>query len=203
MLIVTHVDHPSHESLAYLLEGLLGALERSRVERHVAACERCSTDLLHMVTPDGAPGRNRARSAPSGVLARARSLLLNRSSRRERIQHLIGTLRFDSARMKPAFGMRATASNGPRQLVFDAGVFEIELRATQVSTGWGVSGQVLGPTDATSGHVQIVGTKTIARARLSEFLEFNLTPVPAGTYLLEVQVGTDTHLAVNSLELGP
>ena len=203
MLIVTHSEHPSYESLAYLLEGLLGALERSRVERHVAACAQCSADLVHMVAADGVGG-DPSPSEPAGMLARARSLLGGRSTRqaRSRIQQLFGTLRFDSARMKPEFGTRANAKSGPRQLVFDAGSFEIELRAMQVGQAWSVSGQVLGPTDATSGHVRMVGPRTMVRSRLSELLEFNLTPVPAGTYKLEVQVGNDANLAINSLELG-
>jgi hypothetical protein len=170
-----------------MAEGLLGALERSRLEQHVAQCARCSSDLERLTATitrmrfgDGPP------PTASGGLER-----------------LIGVLRFDSATMLPAFGLRGVADSLTRRLLFEAGPFQLELQTTPAKAGWTIQGQLLGPTDATSGEVRLLNRKVSARCRLTELLEFNLPVVPRGTYRLELQVGAATEVCVDPLELGP
>ena len=90
-----------------------------------------------------------------------------------------------------------------RQLLFEAGPFELELHTAAARAGWSVSGQLLGPTDASSGEVRLIGARASARSALTEMLEFNLPVVPAARYRLELRVGDTTQVEVESLELGP
>jgi hypothetical protein len=105
--------------------------------------------------------------------------------------------------MSPAFGMRGGIDTTSRQLLFEAGPFEIELQTQTERSGWTVKGQVLGPTEATSGVVQLIGARGSARSLLSGLLEFSLPPVPAGMYRMELRLAQDSVIRIDSLELGP
>jgi anti-sigma factor RsiW len=199
--------HPSYERLVNLAQGLLGALERSRVEQHVAQCPRCLADLARLAEPRSTPTNTSNAQTDRNVLARARQALHPRSRKRHGraagVEQFSGALRFDSATMTSAFGIRGSADGSQRQLLFEAGPFEIELRTTPAREGWRISGQVLGPTEATFGEVRLVGTRANARSIMTELLEFNLPVVPAGTYGLELDVGTGATVRIESLELRP
>jgi len=136
-----------------------------------------------------------------GVLTRARRLLSRRSVGATSAQfHAV--LRFDSATMTPAYGMRGSPDATIRQLVFEAGPFEIELLTRAERGRWVVSGQVLGPTEATAGEVRLVGQHARARSSLSGLLEFSFGRVPAGQYRLDVQLVPGALLQVEALRLG-
>jgi anti-sigma factor RsiW len=197
--------HPSYERLVNLAQGLLGAFERSWVEQHVAQCAGCLAELAQLSESGSSPTAASEPPAERNVLARARWALQQRprmhSGRASKLQQFAGALRFDSATMNSAFGIRGSADASQRQLLFEAGPFEIELRTTAAHKGWRISGQVLGPTDATFGEVRLVGAHANARSIMTELLEFNLPVVPAGTYGLELDVGTGATVRIESLEL--
>jgi hypothetical protein len=98
--------------------------------------------------------------------------------------------------------MRGGTASSDRQLVFEAGPFEVELHTRQERAGWSISGQVLGPTDATSGEVRLIGPRTSTRSALSALLEFRLPFAPNGTYRLELRLDGDAVLRIDSLVLG-
>jgi anti-sigma factor RsiW len=201
-----HPGHPSIERLADLAEGLLGALGRSRLEQHVARCARCSADLERLITAttDRLPSHD-AQAMPDSVVARVRRLFMRGSHVRPEpppVERLTGSLRFDSATMSGAFGVRGAGEAAQRQLVFAAGPFELELDASAVRTGWQIRGQLLGPTDATSGEVRLTGPNGSARSQLTEMLEFNLPALPAGNYRLELEFGSNRRVEIECLELG-
>jgi anti-sigma factor RsiW len=202
-----HPGHPSVERLADLAEGLLGALARSRLEQHVARCARCSAELdrLTSATGDCLPPHD-VQAMPDSVVARVRRIFRRGSSHAppepRPVERLTGMLRFDSATMPPAFGVRGSGETTQRQLVFAAGPFELELETSPARTGWQIRGQLLGPTDATSGEIRLVGPNGSARSQLTEMLEFNLPALPAGSYRLELQFGSNSRVEIESLELG-
>jgi anti-sigma factor RsiW len=200
---VTQTTHPSSERLANLARGLLGALERSRLERHISECARCSAELVQLTTPAGETA-SAGRVDDDGMLTRARRLLARGPASQPipPITRLSGSLRFDSATMPPAFGMRGGLDDTTRQLLFEAGPFEVELHTQAARSGWNVKGQVLGPTEATSGEVRLIGARSSARSMLSELLEFSLPLVPAGTYRLELRLAHDALIQIDKLDLG-
>ena len=201
---MTGAAHPTHERLASLAEGLIGALERSRLERHVSECAQCSAELNRLTVPCNEL-TSKQRTSDPGVLERAKRLLAyaSRSPAMHALKRIVGVLRFDSASMTPAFGMRGSEESGIRQLLFEAGPFEIEVHTRSSRTGWDISGQVLGPTAATSGEVRLIGSHASARSSLSELLEFKLPRVPAGRYRLELHLASDALLQLDALEFGP
>ena len=200
---MTPATHPSPERLANLARGLLGALERSRVERHVSECARCSAELGQL-TAQTSETASAGRLDDDGVLTRARRLLARGSTSQSTppITRFTGSLRFDIATMPSTFGMRGSLDATSRQLLFEAGPFEIELHTRAAPSGWNVKGQVLGPTEATSGEVRLIRARTTLRSRLSELLEFTLPVVPAGRYRLELRLAHDALIQIDALELG-
>jgi anti-sigma factor RsiW len=182
--------------LAHLAEGLLGALQRSRLERHLSQCFCCSAELDRVRGTASITKPKRA-----GPFERARSVFRQRTESAT-LRRFTSALRFDSATMPPAFGMRGGTASSDRQLVFESGPFEIELHTRQERAGWSVSGQVLGPTEATSGEVRLIGPRTNSRSALSDLLEFRLPLAPQGTYRLELRLDGDALLRIDCLELG-
>jgi hypothetical protein len=178
--------HPPIQRLADMAAGLLGALERSRLEQHVAQCARCSADLERLTATISCMryGEEPSPTSTGGL------------------EQLIGVLRFDSATMPPAYGLRGAADSETRRLLFEAGPYQLEVQTTPAKAGWTIQGQLLGPTDATSGEARLLNPKVNARCGLTELLEFNLPVVPTGTYRLELQLGDATQVYVDSLELG-
>jgi hypothetical protein len=118
------------------------------------------------------------------------------------LERLVGSLRFDSAARRAVSGARQRDERTTRQLVFEAGLFELELQTRAAHAGWSVSGLLLGPTAATSGEVRLIGSLASAQSVLGETLEFSLPVVPPGRYRLELLVDETTQVEVESLELG-
>jgi hypothetical protein len=105
---------------------------------------------------------------------------------------------------RPASRLRFDSDDAlTRQLIYEAGPFDLELHIAVARGGWGVSGHVIGQTDAISGEVRLIGPRASVRSALTEMLEFTLRQVPPGCYRLEVLVGDTTQVEVDSLKLGP
>jgi hypothetical protein len=96
---------------------------------------------------------------------------------------LAAILRFDSARHRPAFGVRASSSV-ERQLLYTAGPFEIDLRVVADGERWVLRGQLLSDQQGDSGHVELVGQGAALRVALSQACEFAFPPARAGRYSL-------------------
>jgi hypothetical protein len=203
---MSDTPHPSHEHLANMAAGIVGALERSQLERHVATCGLCAANLRVLIDPSDAHVDGSSMPIDgAGVLRRARRLLSRRGpgpSAPATPTQFRAVLRFDSATMPPAYGMRGTPGESIRQFVFEAGPFEIELHTRPDRAGWVVSGQVLGPTEATAGEVRLFGQHQAARSSLSRLLEFTFPRVAPGQYRLELQLVPGALLQVESLQLG-
>ena len=96
---------------------------------------------------------------------------------------LLGALRFDSFQAPLAFGVRSGAA--PRHLLYEAGPYTIDVRLA----GRTVAGQVLGP--CTGGEVALDGPAGQAETVLSDTCEFELGPLPGGTYHLSLLLADD------------
>jgi hypothetical protein len=140
---------------------------------------------------------------PEMVAAGARQLFRPggraRSEQTSVIEHLPAHLRFDSASMQRALGMHGGTT---RQLLVEAGPFELDLRSVASKAGWSLSGQLLGPTPATAGEARLTGVSASARSELTDMLEFSVPPLPAGRYHLQLLVGGATQIDMDSLILG-
>jgi anti-sigma factor RsiW len=201
------ISHPPFDRLADLAEGLLGAADRTAVERHVSTCSRCADDVAWLIHTIGLMRSDDTESAPEHVINRAVRLFNTHTTSEPRsagiMERLVAIMRFDSAHAVPAFGLRVGTDESSRQLLFDAQPYELELRMRPMAGGWSVAGQLLGPAETVDyGEVELVGDETRVQTRLSDLLEFNLPAVPSGTYRLELRFDDERAIEIPALELG-
>jgi hypothetical protein len=115
------------------------------------------------------------------------------------LQRIVAALQFDSLQLAPAMGLRSGAAT-PRQLLFSAGDYDLDLRLTPHQDAWLLSGQILGE-EIAAGQVVLQGATAGVQAPLLAPGEFVLPPVPKGDYTLVVQM-TDYEIAVDALQVG-
>jgi len=186
-------SHLSLETLTDLAEGRLPATDQARAQAHLADCARCAEELadlqqiIHIMRTDDSV------DAPANVIARAQRLFrphLQPETPSLR-QRLVAALAFDNTRQPLALGVRSGQPT-PRQLLFAAGEYEVEVRMNPVGDVWQITGQVLGP--STNGYIELRGPRA-KNSFLNALGEFMLAPVPAGEYALLI------HLARADIEI--
>src|SRR5918999_6299383 len=180
------LHHIPVSQLADYIEGSLPLTKRVDLETHLAICSRCSDDLAQLERLIGLLRTDTSEDAPSSVIDRAVRLFRSRaepespsSGFRNRI---LAVLHFDSIGLSPAFGVRSGKPSA-RQLLFHAGVDEIDLRIEPAGQAWLLSGQVLGESGA-GGIAVLQGEEGTSKAALNELSEFTLPPVQKGIYKL-------------------
>jgi anti-sigma factor RsiW len=167
--------------------------ERRRIERHLALCPRCAADASWARRIGGLIRRGNLETPPAEATARARALF--RAWRTPPARQINAQLRYDSAVSGRVAGLR-TGQARDRQLIYNAGAFDLDMRITALDGGWQVAGQVLGPD--TAGFVEVSGAGGSARVALSELCEFTLPPLADGSYTLTLRLG---ELEVGAVEL--
>jgi anti-sigma factor RsiW len=168
--------------------------------QHLSTCTECATELHSvrrlvdlMRTDDG-------EDAPEHVLNRAVRIFSQRRQDRPAagiLRRIVATIRLDTARQQPAFGMRGPRPAG-RHLVFNAGPNDLQVRVERSEIGWVVSGQVFGP--CSGGQVLATGETARVEASLNELCEFSLPTLPDDDYRLLVRL-SDVEIEVPRLQL--
>lgn len=186
--------------LVDLVEGRLAPEERERVQAHVSHCQQCAAEAAWLERVIGLMRTDVSEDAPAGVIARVRRLFADRrapepSGLRQRI---LAALRFDSAQLPLAYGLRAGQA-AERQLLFNAGAIDLDVRLVQADEAWKVRGQVLGP--EAEGEVELVGAGGTVRAALTEPGEFAFPPMPPGRYTLTLRF-SNLEVEVADLNIG-
>jgi len=181
--------HIPFERLVDLAEGHL-APENSRDARaHLAACAACAGQLAEVERLTGLMRADTSEDAPRDVLAGAIGLFRTRPARAGVLRRVVAALGFDSGAPGLAFGVRSGQAAASRQLIFNAGDVDVDLRIAPGAEGWAVSGQVLG--ECGGGWAELGGggeQAAAARAELNELCEFALPVVPAGSYTLRLRL---------------
>lgn len=192
--------HLPFDRLVDIAEGWLSAEEQTAARAHLAACPRCAGELAHLERLLGLMHADDSVDAPPQVIARAIRLFAPRAATRAPSpwERVLATLRFDSAQLVLAPGVRS-ATTAPRQLLFSAGAHELDLRIVPTGERWTVQGQVLGPDEG--GQVTLHGAAGVVEGAVSEVGEFRLPPVPSGSYVLRLRL-TGGDVEFPTLELG-
>lgn len=99
-------------------------------------------------------------------------------------RRITAALRFDSLRMPIAMGTRSQPTR-ERQLIFEAGLYDVDVRIEPDGVLWALSGALLG-SDA-GGQVELKGPATV-QTELNSLGEFSLPPMPSGTYSLTLRL---------------
>lgn len=199
-------QHIPFERLADLLESRLAGDELAEAQRHLTACERCAREAAQLGRVLALMRADDSVDAPRDVLSETIRLFgASRADGREPglVSRILATLSFDSNALRPAFGVRSGQTAPARQLLFNAGDFDVDLRLARGDAGWSVTGQILGPC-AGGGRVEVAradaAEEILAGADLNEPCEFTLPPLEAGSYLLRLRVG-EVEVQVPGLEL--
>jgi len=195
--------HPSHIPFSRLVDWVeeqLTTEERNQLQQHFDVCSHCRTEvvrLAHMLTLIRS---DTALDPPPAVSARALRIFRPHSAPEapSLLQRIVAALQFDSAQLSPALSLRAVAT--PRQLLYSAGAYDLDLRLTPKQDAWLLSGQVLGD-DVNTGQVVLQGATDTVQTLLSPLGEFVLPPIPAGDYTLVVNLAT-YEIAVEPLQVG-
>ncbi len=189
--------HIPFAMLADMAEGRLPAEAQTGLHAHLATCPRCAADLAWLERAITSMRSDDSADAPPEMIARAVRLLRMPASPglRERV---LAVLRFDSLQLPRAIGVRA-GSPTERQLLFNAGAHDFDVRLSPVGEAWRISGQVLGP-EAT-GQVELQGGAGDVQAVLDHLGMFILPVVPGGSYTLTVHL-PQAEVEIPGLEVG-
>jgi hypothetical protein len=199
---VTPAGH--HLSAAVLLDyarGLLASSGAHAAEAHLAQCARCATEAAATRRIFDLARMDKLEDAPAHVLNRAIRLFhqgQRRAPRPSALERLISVLHFDSAQAPLAPGVRSGAAV-PRQMVYAAGEYTVEIRILTRGSMFRLAGQVLGPCNG--GRVMVTGPLGDTDAELSEMCEFEMGPLPNGTYQMTVRLA-EVEIDVPDVELG-
>ena len=193
---------PFHRLVDYAESRLLPN-EKISLEIHLEACSRChghALELRHLIELMRA---DTGQNAPVAVIQRANQIFRLRaiapvaaSGRQPRI---LAVLQFDSLGMAPSFGMRS-GKPGSRQILYQAGENEIDLRIEPSDQAWILSGQVFGEAVANDKAI-LQGEMLTTWTALNPWKEFVLPPVQNGMYTLLLQL-THLDVEIENLRLG-
>ena len=193
--------HITFERLVDLAEGRLAPEDSRDTRGHLAACASCAGRLAEVERLTTLMRADTSEDAPRAVLAAAVGLFHARPARAGLLSRVVAALSFDSGAPALAFGVRSGKDSAPRQLIFNAGDVDIDLRLAPGAEGWAVSGQVLG--ECGGGWAELGGGEeqaAAARAELNELCEFALPAVPAGSYTLRLRLA-DLMVEIPDLDL--
>ena len=195
---------PSHipfDRLVDWVEARLSAEERDQLQRHLTSCAHCRQELTQIERLFGLLQSDTTVDPPAAVINRAVRIFRPRQAEvtPPLLQRIVAALQFDSLQLAPSMGLRSGAGT-PRQLLFSAGDYDLDLRLTPHQDAWLLSGQILGE-EIAAGQVVLQGAKVGVQAPLLAPGEFVLPPVPKGDYTLVVQM-TGYEIAVDALQVG-
>lgn len=187
----------SFEQIAALVDGQLSPEEQAVLRARIMASPQAAT-LAWLERVVGLMRADNGFDPPPTVRVRAANLI-SRSARLPATRtRIAGALRFDSRTQPLAFGIRSGIT-AVRQLLFNAGERDIDLRVTPSGERFVVAGQVLGPEEP--GMVALRGEATTAEAQLNALAEFVLPPVPAGKYILVLALES-AEVVIDDLDVG-
>jgi hypothetical protein len=175
--------HLSYEVIADLVEGRLSADANGRATNHLAGCSDCTKRVSELGNVIGLMRSDKMEDAPSHILQRAFNIMPRKvvAETPSLIQKVVAALSFDSATFAPAYGVRSGTTSQSRQMIFNAGEHDIDLRITSHGNEWIIAGQILGRAE---GYVELKGMNVSLKAELNELCEFRLPPVKEGNYKL-------------------
>ncbi|MFZ4661801.1 MAG: anti-sigma factor family protein [Caldilineaceae bacterium] len=197
---------PSHipfDRLVDWVEARLSAEERDQLQRHLTSCAHCRQELTQIERLFGLLQSDTTVDPPAAVVNRAVRIFRPRQAEvtPPLLQRIVAALQFDSLQLAPSMGLRSGAAT-PRQLLFSAGDYDLDLRLTptEQTDGWLFTGQVLG-SDTPTGRVTVEGATGVVETSLSMLGEFVLPPITAGNYTLVVQLA-DAEITVDTIQVG-
>jgi hypothetical protein len=193
--------HIPFSKLADLAEGRVEAAERSESLAHISECSPCAAQKEKLESVINLMRTDQAEDAPRELVAHTINLWRTRASVSKTpglIQRIVAVLRFDSFQTAPAYAVRSGQA-AARQLLYNAGDYDVELRIAPSGEAWDVSGQVFGR-ECAGGQIEMASASLVAQADLNDQCEFALAGLSIGSYQLRLRL-TDLEVEIPQLEL--
>ncbi len=189
------------EQLIDLAEGHVSEADLPTLLAEVNANPELAAELARMAQMIDLMNNDHSTDAPLHVIARALGVFQARANNQQPglVQRWIARLTFNSAQSPLAAGLRSTRGN-TRQMLYrvDERNVDIDIRITESSAGWTVSGQVLGEVEGGTAVLQPVNLSLT----LSDLSEFAFPSVVSGTYSLVIRSGS-LEIVIPDLIVGP
>lgn len=186
-------NHPSLETIADLVEGKLMNEANATALNHLSNCAECAKTASDLQAVVGYMRSDKMEDAPSYVLSNAFNIMPRKVKVEtpSLLQKIVAAISFDSLSFTPAYGVRSGATSQSRQIIFNAGERDIDVRITKQGEQFVVAGQILG--ECSKGRVVLKGEGNRVESELNDLCEFRLPPVKDGNYQL-ILVFTDLEI---------
>ncbi len=152
--------------------------------------EQIINRIIHLMETDNSV------DAPQDAISWSKNIFLTRASEPKKsiIEKVLAVLQMDLASGKAVFGERSASSSQARQMLFQAGEMNIDLRIKQTESGFSLHGQILGEGFA-SATIKLGDFETQA----NEVGEFRFVQIPSGKYALILQKN-DREIVIEGLQ---
>jgi len=178
-------NHLSFETIADLVEGRLSGEANGKAQNHFNECADCASIFFLLRDVIGVMRSDKMEDAPSYALQNAFRIMPRKvlEEKPSLVQKIFAVLSFDSAVSTPAYGVRSGAS-ATRQMIFNVGESDVDLRVTKIENAWTVSGQILG--DITKATIIIERQNVKLETKLNESGEFKFENLEQGNYTMRL-----------------
>ena len=196
-------SHLSAEKIADAIENRLPEKERQTIQPHLAVCGHCRSEYQILARSIQLMKLDKSADAPREALDfakksfRARKQLV--AGEKSATQKILATLKLDVSPFSPAFGERSAGAEAERQMLFEAGDFDLDLRIRAAASNFNLAGQVLGELSAQN-SISLKNAEFNAVTNIGETGEFKIRNVPPGNYELTLRIGW-TEIVINDLPL--
>lgn len=128
--------------------------------------------------------------APADATRWSRNVFKTRAveSKKSAVEKILAVLQVNLSPNRAAFGERSAAGSQARQMLFQAGEINIDLRIKEVEKGLTIHGQILGA-NFENCSVKIFNDEISLEVFANELNEFKLPEIPIGIYNLTWQKG--------------
>lgn len=129
---------------------------------------------------------DRSADAPADAIKYAKGLMRSRISAAEPgiVERIVAVLKMHLEPGKPAFGERSASAASARQMLFDAGIYAVDIRITKTGTSYELRGQIIGGETAggetTSAEIRLTKRTKTLQTRTDEFGGFRFEKLSAG-----------------------
>lgn len=185
-------SHLSIEQIADAIDNRLPAVERDSLQSHLESCGHCAAEYKNLAHSIKLMQSDRSSDAPPEALNFARNLFRAdkrfAAGSRSAGSRILATLKLNVAPFAPVFDERSASASAERQMLFDAGEYDVDLRIRANDKDFNLLGQILGELTGQI-SLKLQSSDFTGETSVSEIGEFKIENVPAGNYDLTLQIG--------------
>jgi len=138
--------------------------------------------IIHLMQTD------KSVNAPDDAIRWSKNIFRTRAVEPEKsvVKRFLAVLKMDLSPNRAAFGERSASATQDRQMLFQAGANDIDLRIKQTEKGLSVRGQILGR-GLTNCSIEIFNETASFETQTTGLSEFMFVKIPSGMYSLSLR----------------